>query len=436
MRADSSELERLLADQAGLDPLSVGSSLILRAAHQRMRELGLVDMGDYERWARQSDSELQLLIEEVVVSESWFFRDSGPYQWFRKYVEECWVDNLLHPTLRVLSLACASGEEPYSIAMTLRDLALPDRRFQIDAVDISARQLAIARRGVYSANAFRSSDLSFRARYFREHPQGYELDSSIRSTVHFLQASVLDPRLLEGSAPYNVVFCRNLLIYLDVSARTRLLAAIKRLLAGDGLLFIGHADRLDVSGVEPSFTAVDDPSYFVYRLRSQVDASVPQPTRQLNPSQPVANLSAPGTAPPYALTIAASAATEISTRTKEPGEAAIHSPPVNEQPLLDQGAELANQGRFDEAIAACERHLRLKRFSPAAYYLMGMIFQAAGKRPRAEECFHKAVYLDPSHDEALLALALLAEHRGDHDAAVSYRRRAQRSVTISTKQVH
>ena len=106
------------------------------------------------------------------------------------------------------------------------------------------------------------------------------------------------------------------------------------------------------------------------------------------------------------------------------------------RPLLDQAAELANQGRFDEAIAACERHLRLKGFSPPAYYLMGMICQAAGNRARAEECFHKTVYLDPMHDEALLALALLAERRGDHDAAAGFRRRAERSVTMSTKRVN
>ena len=105
-------------------------------------------MSAYERWVRQSESELQSLIEEVVVSESWFFRDERPYQWFREYrPPAAGLTTLLRPPLRVLSLPCAGGEEPYSIAMTLRDLGLPARRFQIDAVDISARQLAIARVG-------------------------------------------------------------------------------------------------------------------------------------------------------------------------------------------------------------------------------------------------------------------------------------------------
>src|SRR5271163_3217466 len=122
MAAELSGIERLLADRIGLDPVSVGTQLILRAAQQRMKELALDDMAAYERRVRQSESELQALIEEVVVSESWFFRDERPFQWFREYVRERWVDNLLRPPLRILSLGCAGGEEPYSIAMTLRDL--------------------------------------------------------------------------------------------------------------------------------------------------------------------------------------------------------------------------------------------------------------------------------------------------------------------------
>ena len=154
MVAESSEIEGLLASRIGLDPVSVGSPLIVRAVRQRMKEIGLVDMAAYERRLRESEPELQALIEEVVVSESWFFRDERPFQRFREYVRAHWLGDHLRPPLRVLSLPCAGGEEPYSIAMTLCDLGLPIRRFHIDAVDISARRLAHARRRVYSANAF------------------------------------------------------------------------------------------------------------------------------------------------------------------------------------------------------------------------------------------------------------------------------------------
>ena len=198
MAAELSEIEQLLASRIGLDPVSVGSPLILRAARQRMKELGLDDLAAYECRLRQSEPELQALIEEVVVSESWFFRDERPFQWFREYVRERWLDDPATSAAPDPEPAVCRRRRAILDCHDAADLGLPARRFQIDAVDVSARRLAIARRGVYSANAFRGSDLSFRARYFREHPQGYELDSSIRSTVRFLQASVLDPRLLEG----------------------------------------------------------------------------------------------------------------------------------------------------------------------------------------------------------------------------------------------
>ena len=95
-------------------------------------------MEAYERLVSQSETELQALIEEVVVSESWFFRDERPFQWFREHIRAHWLDDRLRPPLRILSLPCAGGEEPYSIAMTLLELGFRRDRFHIDAVDISA----------------------------------------------------------------------------------------------------------------------------------------------------------------------------------------------------------------------------------------------------------------------------------------------------------
>ena len=110
--------------------------------------------------------------------------------------------------------------------------------------------------------------------------------------------------------------------------------------------------------------------------------------------------------------------------------------PFEPSPLLSQASELANRGRFMEAVALCERHLRESGLTAPAYFLLGMIWQAAGDRKRAEECFGKTVYLDPHHDEALLALALLAEHRGDHSVAAGFRRRAERTAAQARKRVN
>ena len=96
------------------------------------------------------------MIEEVVVPESWFFRDERPFRWLADHVRARWITSPGRPPLHALSLPCAGGQEPYSIAITLRDAGLPAARFRIDAVDVSARLLEVVRRGVYSANSFRS----------------------------------------------------------------------------------------------------------------------------------------------------------------------------------------------------------------------------------------------------------------------------------------
>ena len=188
-----------------------------------MVELGLVDVDSYASLISGSETELQALIEEVVIPESWFFRDEVPFRYFQEHVRAGWVANPARSPLRVLSIPCAGGEEPYSIVIALIEIGLDARRFQVDAVDVSTRRLEVARRGVFSSNAFRGSDLSFRDRYFRSRPEGFEIDPALRRRIRFLQGSILDPGLLAGEPGFDVVFCRNLLIYLDEPSRVRVM---------------------------------------------------------------------------------------------------------------------------------------------------------------------------------------------------------------------
>ncbi len=429
-------LEELLKNQIGLDPISVGPQLILRAAKQRMRELRLHDLAAYECQVRESATELQELIEEVIVAESWFFRDERPFVWLREHVRQKWITAAARPLLRILSMPCAAGEEPYSIAIALLEEGLPARRFQIDAVDVSARRLAIARRGVYSQNAFRGPTAAYRTRYFREHLQEYEIDPGLREHIRFIQGSILDPRLLEGSSLYDVVFCRNLLIYMAPPARAVVLGLVDRVLTSEGVLLIGHADRLDNAEPGRGFEPIDALGCFVYRRKAQVELPVAPVSHVLDSQEPVLSRLPPPTLPAIEVckpreisdTRVAAAAPKLSVDVDSRG--------ADPSLLLGQASELANQGRFKEAIVLCERHLREKGLSAPAYCLMGMICQAAGERKRAEECLGKAVYLDPNHDEALLALALLAEHRDDQNAAAGFRRRAERTAALSRKRVN
>ncbi len=447
MSSQWNRIEAMLASRIGLDPAAIGSTLIPRAVRIRMNELGLVDVGSYASLINGSEIELQALVEEVVVPESWFFRDEVPFRHFQDHVRARWVVNPAQAPLRVLSIPCAGGEEPYSIVIALMEIGLDARRYQIDAIDVSMRRLEVARRGIFSSNAFRGSDLNFRDRYFQSHPEGFEIDPSLRTRVRFLQGSILDPDLLSGKLVFDVLFCRNLLIYLDEHSRIRVMTVLDRLLALEGLLIIGHADRLNLSAVNPAFTRAGDRRAFAYRrtMAPALPGPVTAPSAQ-GLTRQAPQLPAPLS--PKLLTWQPPQSLEKSTTSQVPENArsgpayrsiqqlGSQSPSqlrpglegMASDSLLNRASELANLGRHDEAVALCQQLVRQKGPSAPAYFLMGVIHQSVGNRTRGEECFLKAVYLDPGHDEALLVLALSAERRGDATAAAGFRHRAERAI--------
>jgi chemotaxis protein methyltransferase WspC len=396
-------IEDLLRRRIGLDPASSGSGLVNRAVRARLKALGMLESerDRYLTLLNGSESELQALVEEVVVPESWFFRDEHPFVLLAERAATRWLTDRTLPPFRALSVPCAGGEEPYSIAMALLGGGLTADRFQIDAVDVSRAALETARRGVYTGTSFRSKDLSFRDRFFRATPAGYALDPVVMGTVAFHDGNVLDAGLLSDRPPYDAIFCRNLLIYLDDRARGQVLTNLDRLMSPSGLLFVGHAEHL--GGSSPHFRQAGDRRCFAFERAPEgpvaTTAPLPRANPRLSPRRPLA---------------AMPAASTISW--KPPAPAA-----------LEEAVRLADAGRHGEAAEHCERVIRQSGPSAPAYYLLGVVRRAGGDRDQAERCFEKAVYLDRGHEEALLALALLAQRRGDSAVAANYRRRAERA---------
>ena len=211
---DDTDVERRLRERFGYDPASAGPGLVARAVGVRMSALGVVEGDLYLALLDRSVHELDPLVEEVVVSESWFFRDELPFALLAERRKES-------PFTRVLSVPCAGGQEPYSVAIALLDRGIALSRFHVVAVDLSRKALAEARKGVYSGNAFRSRDLAFRDRHFRRTADGYAVDDAVKESVEFRQGNLMAPDFLAGEPPFDAVFCRNLLIYLDEPARRR-----------------------------------------------------------------------------------------------------------------------------------------------------------------------------------------------------------------------
>src|SRR5262245_24661788 len=233
------QIEKMLREKMGLDAASVGSGSIQRVIRLRMKGLGISDAVAYRELLTQSHAEWNELVEAVVVTETWFFRDPEAFS----VVVEAARASAPGTTLRVLTIPCSSGEEPYSLAIALKDADVSPERVRIVAVDISSRALTRARSGMYSKNSFRGRDLGYRERYFRSSKEGFVLQPDLRNWVKFTEANLLKSNFGVGSEQYDFVFCRNLLIYFDRPTQQKALEKLDVLLAPTGILFVGPAEQ-------------------------------------------------------------------------------------------------------------------------------------------------------------------------------------------------
>ena len=405
--------EAFLERSIGLDSQTVGSGTIARAVRMRMNACGEPDEGAFLARLSRDAEERERFIDEVVVPESWFFRDQQVFDYLRQLASACAQSPRPAP-LRVLCVPCAAGEEPYSVAIAFLEAGLSPDQFRIDATDVSHASLRRAAAATYSANAFRAADVSFRDRWFRERDAAAELDEAVRKQVHFSWGNLLDQSFAADREPYDIIFCRNLLIYLTADARSRAEQVLDRLLAPDGILVLGAAEPPILKG---SWRPVA--SNAVFTLRRGTATTNRFPATLPPPASPPATSAGAGVRP-------SSVPSPARSPDRPPAKEAVDSHPLSVDDVLREAGSLANAGRHAEALALCSRCQQTAGPSAQVFFLMGMLHQAVGELERAEACLQKTLYLDANHDEAFLSLANIASQRGDDRMAEQYRRSAAR----------
>jgi chemotaxis protein methyltransferase WspC len=439
-------LEAALRARVGLDAQTLGNDGLGRAWRQLTAAGPLGGDGSVEQLL-DDEGAFYRLVEELVVLETWFFRDVQPFRALRRYVSGRWQPDAPDQPLRVLSVPCSTGEEPYSISMTLLDLGLPPGRLRIDAVDLSQLALEKAARGVYGRSSFRGDEKQFHAlcgRFIHEAGGRLVVAEEARAPVRFRQANLVAPDFLLGEPPYHVIFCRNLLIYFDADARLAALRRLRRLLTDDGLLYVGHVEaRVAVDG---PFRTLDDEYACAFTplaggwageaATATGSGGPPAPEDRPRPVPPAAASASRG-GPEQARKRARPARKEAVSAAKSLGdlfgaarrkaEAGTKSPPPGS---LKTARQAADCGRLDEAKAICQSVLTNHPANADAFCLLGLISQAQGALAEAEKHFRKALYLTPRHHEALVHMMLLAERMGDEKRAAGFRRRIEQAAAL------
>lgn len=196
------------------------------------------------------------IIEAMTTNETSFFRDTKPFDTFKANVLPYFIqERAAKKHLRIWCAAASSGQEPYSLAMILKEATakMPGWRFTITATDISYDILDQAKDGVYSQfEVQRGLPITFLMKYFTQDGDKWSISDEIKSMVNFKYFNLLDSMAALGQ--FDIIFCRNVLIYFDQPTKKDVMERLERQIAGDGFFFLGGAET--VLGITDSFKAV------------------------------------------------------------------------------------------------------------------------------------------------------------------------------------
>ncbi len=415
-------IEDLLKEKIGLDVKSLGNNGISSHVKKRMEITGLHDSGKYFELLLKSKNEMEHLTDLVVVPETWFFRDIGPYVYLRKYYRTEWLPANPGKIIRILSAPCSTGEEPYSIAVSLLEEGVFSGGFLIDAIDICKNSLEKAKAGIFKKNSFRKPAGEIQRKYFKQTKAGLGILPEIKQRIRFSCENIIDRSFAEAKQQYHVIFCKNLLIYLDRERKKIVLETMKNLLAPGGILFAGHAESLQIFSGD--FKYINSSMAFAYRIKSHNNKKIQEIHKRKNiedgNKRQIKQIKSK---------IKKQEKIRFVQKTKsikKESDVDNSSPAAEEKVLLLKKAnKMANLGKNKEAVKYCEKFLREHGPNAEAYYLLGLIQESEGNDDIAEEYYNKSVYLNPEYFDALIHLSLLLENKNPEKSNL-FRQRAGR----------
>jgi chemotaxis protein methyltransferase WspC len=380
----------------GMTPESVGRASYIRAIDGRRQALGIQNAENYHELLKNSSEEQDNLIEELIIPESWFLRESKPLELALRELKNL---SPAHRKIRILSIPCARGEEPYSVSAIACEVGLTPDSFDIVGADISELALNAANAGVYQMYSLRGcSSLFIESNFDLISNKHYKIKERIKNPVKFIRANAKSEQLVELGA-FDLVICRNLLIYLSAEDQKALISRLLKILLPDGLLVVGSAENAIIDRTKLQLLSSDSTS--VYRLKA-ANTIFDTPKKAHKPL-------ARGRAP----------------------QSVIRERSVTQKLIAESSAELgiknvenlANSGQLCEARELCLELLRQHHMETHLYFLLGIVSGAIGEKNDAEANLRRAIYLNPDNPEAILALAYLCQ---DKKEAARLKRRAAR----------
>jgi chemotaxis protein methyltransferase CheR len=247
-------LQQFLKQRSGLNLSQEKQYLIESRLTPVARKAGLANVEELIAGLRAAPTGAvaDAVVEAMTTNESSFFRDKTPFEAFISFMVPSLIDRRGSRRIRVWCAAASTGQEPYSLAMILKENAhlLPGVTVEILATDIAAHVLDRAREGIYSAfEVQRGLPIQYLLKYFEQKGDQWQIRPEIRAMVQFRQFNLLQS--FAGLGTFDIIFCRNVLIYFDIPTKADVLSRMAKVLAPDGYLVLGAAET--VMGISDAF---------------------------------------------------------------------------------------------------------------------------------------------------------------------------------------
>ncbi len=260
---------KLVYEQAGINLGPNKAQLVRTRLARRLRELGCESFSEYYTivTSDKSGQELCRLLDAISTNTTYLFREMHHFEFMRKLLDTWLADakwRNRYPTLRIWSAACSSGEEAYSIAMVLHERLEHERgvSFKILGTDISTRMLARAQQAIYSLEQVKNVPPALRSRYLRtvQHngKKAVQVVPELRQKITWARFNLMAPTFPFRN-PFQIIFCRNVMIYFDRPTQEALVRKMHRHLIDGGYLFVGHSESL--TNIDHPFEQVEPAIY-------------------------------------------------------------------------------------------------------------------------------------------------------------------------------
>ena len=250
--ADFERFRSLIYDESGIHFSESNRTILESRLKERLRRAGLETIADYYAHVRSNDEELKVLLDAVTTNLTRFFRNTAHWETFENYVVPDLIERKRqrgNTTVHIWSAGCSTGEEPYTIAMEMRELLPPGFSAEILASDLSLKSVLTAQQGFYAESRVTGIPEQYLQKYFDRTEGGYQAKDTLKQLIKFDYHNLKND---SGRRNLDVVFCRNVLIYFDETAQKAVVDRFFEAMAPHSFLFIGHSESL--FGMETNFT--------------------------------------------------------------------------------------------------------------------------------------------------------------------------------------